>query len=77
MSLKNLCIAICALMMTACASYVPQSPDLKCQQANLCEPCPDLAEPVSGSGADVLRWAIYVAGEYRTCQAKHRRLAEK
>jgi hypothetical protein len=74
-SWKSLCIATCALMLTACASSPTPSP-APALQASLREPCPDLAPPQDGSRASMLRWSVNTARAYRECQSRHRRTVE-
>lgn len=75
MLLKNLCIAMCALTMTACASLAPPSVGVQ-PQASLRQPCPDLQSPADGSRAAALRWSIQAIKQYRECQSTAARLVE-
>ena len=69
---RSLCIAISALMMTACASSVTHSPQpVPVLPASLRAPCQALNPPHDGSAGAVLRWAVETIRAYQVCSDKH------
>ena len=75
MSLKNLSIAIFALILTGCALTPPQSEPQEIP-ANLATPCQPLQHLNDGTGGAVLKWSLAAAKQYADCQSRHKRLVE-
>ena len=77
-SLSALSIAMCALMLTACASRPKPSVSPTVTQANLLQPCPKLPEPKGETmtGGETLSYLVDVIGLYGDCRARHEALAK-
>lgn len=74
MKWQSLCIATCALALTACA-HSPITSTVRIQ-ASLREPCPNLTKPADGTGEEMFLWALLTVKAYRECQSRHQRLVE-
>jgi hypothetical protein len=74
-SLIGLCIALSALMLTACASSKPPA-QAKPLQASLLTPCQPLPPHQGTTGADVLRTMTLWAGEFNECAERHNALVQ-
>jgi hypothetical protein len=74
--LKSLCIATCALILTACQSSGTLSPEPTTIPANLATPCPKLQPPSDGTSAAVLKWIVEAIRESGECRSRHQRLVE-
>lgn len=42
--------------------------------ANLRQPCQDLLDPIDGTGASLLTWALSTVEAYRICKDRHAEL---
>lgn len=78
MSPTMLALLISALILTGCGSGGRPMPDLPKRQPppNLITACPDLPQPRSARGADLLDNHVQVAERYHDCRERHRALSE-
>lgn len=78
MSKPMLALLTSALILTGCASGGPPMPDLpkRLPPPNLTTDCPDLPQPRSARGADLLDNHVQTAELYHECRERQRALAE-
>ena len=71
--MRNLCLLVAFLMLTACATSTPQSkpPTKASLDSALAAPCPDVAFPAAADFDAWQEWAIGLLHQYATCAARH------
>jgi hypothetical protein len=71
--MRNLCLLVACLMLTACATSTPQSmpPTKASLDSALAAPCPAVERPGADDYDAWQAWAIELLSQYATCAARH------
>ena len=71
--MRNLCLLAACLMLTACATSMPQSkpPTKASLDSALAAPCPEVARPAAADFDAWQEWAIGLLRQYAECAARH------
>ena len=71
--MRNRCLLIAALTLTACATSTPQStpPTKASLDSALAAPCPSVARPAAADYDVWQAWAIDLLRQYAECAARH------
>lgn len=78
MSKRMLALLTSALILTGCASGAQPMPDVSTRRPppSLTTPCPDLPQPRSARGVDLLDNHVQTAAQYHECRARLKALAD-
>lgn len=75
--MKTAVVAIAAFALAGCPAVKQPELQKPVLQANLLQPCPELAEHNGGKdGASLLATLLEWAGQYHECAARHQALVE-